>query len=160
MCPWVDEQGGLALTPVGFVILAHENLGRVAELARFLSLHGPVVIHVDTKASVAEVADLGPQIETISTRSCGWGTISLVDATLDAVRHLLDRHEVGHVCLLSGSCLPIRPIEHLVEFLAIKNAFSFFLWPQKMCQIWRHSGANGAILYRLMHKDQLVFMST
>ena len=112
-----DEQGGLALSTPGFIILAHENFHRVAELARFLSLSGPVVIHVDRRVTAHALPDLGGQITIISTRAGEWGMIGLVDATLDAARTLLSRHDVSHVCLLSGGCLPIRPAGDFKAFL-------------------------------------------
>ena len=123
--PGLDERGELALTIPGFIILAHENLNRVAELARYLSLYGAVVIHVDRRVSHAGLDDLGARVDVISTRACDWGMISLVDATLDAARHLLARHDVGHVCLLSGSCLPTRPLDQLVSFLDVNRDTDF-----------------------------------
>lgn len=113
-----DVGRGLVLSAPGFIILAHAHLHRAAQLARFLARTGPVVIHVDTKTGADALSDVSENICMISTRSCHWGMMGLVDATLDCARLLLDRYRVSHVCLLSGSCLPIRPLGELVEFLA------------------------------------------
>ena len=122
-----DEPGSLALAPPGFILLAHENLHRVAQLARFLALTGPVVIHVDRRSDRQGLTDLGPRVQVISTRSCEWGMMGLVDATLDAARILLSEkaEPVGHVCLLSGSCLPVRAPADLVSFLALHTETDF-----------------------------------
>lgn len=108
----------------GFVILAHDALHRVAQLARHLADAGaPVVVHVDRRVSPAARAALqegaGSDVTVIATWAPEWGRFSLVAATLDAVEELLARApEVGHVCLLSGACLPIRPLEDLTAYLA------------------------------------------
>ena len=51
--------------------------------------------------------------------------MGLVDATLDAARILLERSDVSHVCLLSGSCLPVRPLSELSRFLAAHPGTDF-----------------------------------
>jgi hypothetical protein len=110
---------------VGFVILAHEHLGRVAELARALAREDArVAIHVDAKVRPramrgleAAVADdrfirFAPRVR------CEWGTFSLVEATQGAAGLVLASWpEVTHVFLLSGACLPVRPVAELKMFL-------------------------------------------
>ena len=90
----------------------------MAELVRYLSLTGPVTVHVDKRANAGMLHDLGKRVEVLSIHATEWGMMGLVDATLDAARNLLSRADVDHVCLLSGSCLPIRPVEELADFLA------------------------------------------
>jgi hypothetical protein len=41
-----------------------------------------------------------------------------VAATLDAARLMLDEHDVRHVFLASGACLPLRPVDELRAHLA------------------------------------------
>ena len=110
----------------GFVMLAHEALHRAAQVAQIISEAGcPVVIHVDRRVSdkayrtfansVAGLAEvtLAPRI------ACDWGTWSLVQASRDGAEALLtNRPDLTHVALISGSCLPIKPIEELKHFLA------------------------------------------
>jgi len=110
---------------VGFAILAHVNLHRAGQLARALADWGaPVALHVDARAPEAEFAALReacadrPRIALIDRRPCEWGMFSLVEATLDCVSHLLQTAPgIGHVCLLSGACLPIRPLDDLSRHL-------------------------------------------
>lgn len=100
---------------VGFVILAHERQDRVAQLARHLQKNGSeVVVHLDRR-----VAPQGLDcIDVLQTKASDWGRFSLVEATLDGVAHLLDKPGLTHVALVSGSCLPVRPITELQDHLA------------------------------------------
>ncbi|MEM9812255.1 MAG: beta-1,6-N-acetylglucosaminyltransferase [Pseudomonadota bacterium] len=111
---------------IGFVILAHADLHRTAALARFLAAQDcPVAIHVDANTSTpafealkAEVAG-EPRIVFAERHACEWGRFSLVDATLSGVETIFARWpEVSHITLLSGSCLPVRPIKALQRLLA------------------------------------------
>lgn len=118
---------------VGFVMLVHEALGRAAEVARAIASEGfPVVIHVDRRVATDEYDRL---IETLSDlaritfserRRCEWGTWSLVEASRDASERLLREYpEIGHVYLMSGSCLPIKPLSDLAEMLRKHPATDF-----------------------------------
>ena len=114
----------------GFVVLAHERLDHAAALARHLADAGaPVVVHVDARspgAARAALDDLPGRARVISTRCAEWGMFGLVDATLDAVRTLEAlAPDLRHVALLSGSCLPIRPVAELDRFLAARPASDF-----------------------------------
>ncbi len=118
---------------VGFIMLCHTALDRAAEVARFWAAAGcPVVIHLDRRVVRAEreafarrVADL--EIVSFSRRyACEWGTWSLVAATQAAATQLLARHaDVGHVFLSSGACLPLRPAEELIAYLAHRPRTDF-----------------------------------
>lgn len=107
----------------GFIILAHERLDRAASLAGYLAAAGAaVVIHVDRRvpaAARARLTALPGCVRVISTRRAEWGMFGLVGAALDAMRALdAMAPDLRHVCLLSGACLPIRPVEELDAFLA------------------------------------------
>ncbi|MEO1491532.1 MAG: beta-1,6-N-acetylglucosaminyltransferase [Pseudomonadota bacterium] len=107
-----------------FVILAHERFDRVGQLARCLTGQGAeVVVHVDRQGGSAALdaarREIGAAATVISTQRTVWGRMGLVDATLDAVRVLLrGEGAFSHVCLLSGSCLPVRPLGELDALLA------------------------------------------
>lgn len=111
---------------LGFVMLAHTELGRVEELARYFSgFDCPVVIHIDRKTPRAEVDALvtrladQPLVHLTREHRCGWGLWSMVAATQDAAQILLDRFpQVTHVSLISGDCLPLRPLDRFLAFLA------------------------------------------
>jgi len=110
---------------VGFVMLVHTALDRAAEVARHWADQGsPVVIHVDRRVPredyrrfVEGLADL-PELRFSSRYRCEWGTWSLVQATLTATElALAEFPELTHVCLASGSCLPLRPVADLEAYL-------------------------------------------
>ena len=111
---------------IGFVMLAHEALHRAARVAQVISDAGcPVVIHVDRRTSDKAFETFQDSIKglpfvTLAPRIvCDWGTWSLVQASRDAAEDLLARHhDVTHVALISGSCLPIKSMGDLKTFLA------------------------------------------
>lgn len=101
----------------GFVILAHRDLHRAGALARHLARAGaPVVLHVDARAPRGAAArclrrcrDV-PGLWLAPRVASGWGGFGLVRATLGAARLLREVAPVSHVMLLSGACLPLRPL--------------------------------------------------
>ena len=110
---------------VGFIMMCHTALDRAAQVARFWSVAGcPVVIHVDRRVPrhefrefVQALADL-ENVSFSRRYACEWGTWSLVAATQTAAMQMLMQHRnVRHVYLASGSCLPLRPTNELVDYL-------------------------------------------
>ena len=110
---------------LGFVMLCHTALGRAAQIARYWATRDcPVVIHVDKRSPNAaadklraDLADL-PNIRFSSRHACEWGTWGIVAATQAAASVMLaDFPQVRHVCLASGSCLPLRPVDELRDYL-------------------------------------------
>ena len=110
---------------VGFVMLAHAALNRSAQVAKVISDAGfPLVVHVDARVGPAydtfkmKVAGL-PHVSLAPRTACEWGTWALVQASRDAAQDLLRSHpELTHVYLISGACLPIKPLSDLAAFLA------------------------------------------
>lgn len=110
---------------VGVVMLVHTDLERADQIARHWVAGGcPVVIHVDRKVDkelytkfatgLSDVAD----VKFCERFKCEWGMWGLVAATQAASEKLLDAFPaVRHVFLSSGSCLPLRPVQELVEYL-------------------------------------------
>lgn len=118
---------------VGFVMLCHTAFDRAAQVARHWAAQGsPVVIHVDRRADRAEVqrfrdglADLAG-VRFAPRHACEWGTFGIVAATLDAATVMLrDFAGVRHVMLVSGSCLPLRPLADLVAYLDARPRTDF-----------------------------------
>lgn len=118
---------------VGFAMLVHNSLGRAEQVARHWAQNGcPVVIHVDKKVNrraynsiVANLADLD-NVKFCARHSCEWGTWSLVRASQDAAELLLASFPaVRHVFLASGSCLPLRPVREMVDYLADRPMTNF-----------------------------------
>ena len=119
--------------PLGIVMLCHTALGRAAELARHWAASGcPVVIHVDRRVPRDDIETMRraladcPGIGFSERYACEWGTWSLVAATLAATQQLLADHaDVRHVCLVSGMCLPLRPVAELVAYLEEHSGTDF-----------------------------------
>ncbi|MEO0937507.1 MAG: beta-1,6-N-acetylglucosaminyltransferase [Pseudomonadota bacterium] len=118
---------------VGIIMLVHTALDRAEQAARHWAAGGcPVVIHVDKSVprarfhrfskALAEVPNL-----KFSTRyRCEWGTWGLVAASQAASELMLGSFPgVRHVFLASGSCLPLRPVEELVDYLAVRPRTDF-----------------------------------
>jgi len=111
---------------IGFVMMAHAALDRAGQVARHLADHGcPVVIHVDRRSPSAAFFDLVDQVRDLRNVhfarrvKCDWGTWSLVEASRSSAQTLLKiAPDVQHVYLVSGACLPIKPLDHLTSFLA------------------------------------------
>ena len=118
---------------LGVVMLCHHELAIAARMARVWVQGGAAVsIHVDAKTSESQVAgmrnelDQMPQVLFSRRHACEWGTFSLVRATLDAAELLLERFpDVTHIILVSGACLPLRPVADLRAFLALHSERDF-----------------------------------
>lgn len=111
---------------VGFIMMCHTALDRAAQVARHWASHDcPVVLHVDKRVKrrvydklVSDLSDLG-NVRFSPRYTCEWGTWGLVAATQSAAEQLLHHFPgLGHVFLTSGSCLPLRPVDELVSYLA------------------------------------------
>ena len=118
---------------VGIIMLVHTAFNRAEQVARHWATAGcPVVIHVDTMvpratydAFVQKLADV-PTVLFSKRHRCEWGTWGLVAASQDASELMLKRFEhVRHVYLASGSCLPLRPVQELVDYLADRPRTDF-----------------------------------
>ncbi|MEC3860665.1 beta-1,6-N-acetylglucosaminyltransferase [Mesobacterium sp. TK19101] len=119
--------------PLGIVMLVHTALNRAGQVARHWARAGcPVVIHVDRNVPraayqnfVRSLSDT-PHIEFSRRHRCEWGTWGIVAATQDAAEQVLRRYpEVRHVYLTSGSCLPLRPVQDLIDYLAARPRTDF-----------------------------------
>lgn len=118
---------------LGVVMLVHTAFDRAEQMARHWAAGGcPVVIHVDAvvsrklfRAFVKSLADV-PGIRFSKRVRCDWGTWGLVSASQTASEMLLiENNDVSHVYLVSGSCLPLRPVEDLVKYLADRPQTDF-----------------------------------
>ncbi|WP_299501611.1 beta-1,6-N-acetylglucosaminyltransferase [uncultured Roseobacter sp.] len=118
---------------VGIVMLVHTALGRAEQVARhWAAADCPIVIHVDKNvprktynAFVSRLSDL-PDVAFSKRFRCEWGTFGIVAATQSASELMLSRFaQVRHVYLASGSCLPLRPVNELIDYLAERPQTDF-----------------------------------
>ncbi|MBD3624265.1 MAG: glycosyl transferase [Rhodobacteraceae bacterium] len=118
---------------IGVVLLAHEQVRRTAQVALHMARHDcRVALHIDARVQRSDMQILNglllehPNVVLVPRRRCHWGTFSLVDASLDALRLLFARWpDITHVCQLSGSCLPIKPVEDLSAHLTRHQGVDF-----------------------------------
>ncbi len=118
---------------VGIVMLVHTALDRAKQVARHWAAGGcPVVIHVDRKVPQSEFNRFRSALSETDLISfsrrhrCEWGTWGIVAAALSASEQMLRQHPgVRHVYLASGSCLPLRPVQDLVDYLAARPDTDF-----------------------------------
>ena len=111
---------------LGILMLVHSDLARAVQVARHWASNGnPVVFHIDSKVSTADLTELKNSVSDLDNvrfckrEDCRWGTWSLVAATQNAAEMMLTEFPtIRHVALTSGSCIPLRPIEELVDYLA------------------------------------------
>lgn len=123
-----------------FLILAHDRPKDVAELARMLSNAGSdarTLIHFDLSASSSDFAQLerevadDARVELVCNRvSTKWGSWGLVKAPLNSLAQAeMSLEDWGwtpdRVVLLSGACLPCRPVLQLEKFLETHSYFEF-----------------------------------
>ncbi len=123
-----------------FVILAHERPEEAAALARALvggASDARALVHFDARAGAAPVeafraAAAGePRIEALDERvATPWGEWGLVAAPLAALRRAEAMAgtwdwTADRVVLLSGACLPCRPLGQLERFLSARPQTEF-----------------------------------
>ncbi|MDO6732342.1 beta-1,6-N-acetylglucosaminyltransferase [Marinovum sp. 2_MG-2023] len=118
---------------VGVVMLVHTAFDRAEQVARHWANAGcPVVIHVDRNVTqntfqtfATAMADV-PHIRFCKRYRCEWGSWGIVAASQAASELMLHEFpDVRHVYLASGSCLPLRPVEELVDYLAARPRTDF-----------------------------------
>ncbi len=114
-------------------MLVHTALNRAEQVARHWAAAGcPVVIHADAnvprrvnRAFRKSLADV-ESVRFSGRHRCEWGTWGIVAATQEACELMLrDFPEVTHVYLASGSCMPLRPVQELRDYLAARPRTDF-----------------------------------
>lgn len=106
-------------------MLCHTALNRAEQVARHWAAQGsPVVIHVDKavpQAAYDRMVSSLSQFDTVRfcrRHRCEWGTFSLVEAMQSAAEMILHGFpHLRHVYAVSGSCMPLRPLDELQDYL-------------------------------------------
>lgn len=118
---------------VGIVMLVHNAFDRAEEVVRHWHGAGcPVVIHVDRSVKKATYSNFVTAIKDLKNvrfckrHRCEWGTWGITAATQSASEMLLaDFEDVRHAYLASGSCLPLRPVQELIDYLVKRPRTDF-----------------------------------
>ncbi|MCE8544342.1 glycosyl transferase [Ruegeria pomeroyi] len=121
------------MSTVGIVMLVHTALDRAQQVAHHWTASGcPVVIHVDRKVprkafkAFHDACIKDPLIRFSTRHRCDWGTWGIVAASQSASEQLLEEFtDIRHVYLASGSCLPLRPVQELIDYLAARPRTDF-----------------------------------
>ncbi|MCE8526480.1 glycosyl transferase [Ruegeria pomeroyi] len=121
------------MSTVGIVMLVHTALDRARQVAQHWTASGcPVVIHVDRNVSrktfkaFHDACIKDPLIRFSTRHRCDWGTWGIVAASQSASEQLLEEFtDIRHVYLASGSCLPLRPVQELIDYLAARPRTDF-----------------------------------
>ena len=121
------------MSTVGIIMLVHTALERASEVARHWAASGcPVVLHVDKNVDAGTFRKFrqglaqDPLIKFCKRHRCEWGTWGIVAASQSASGLMLQEFAaVRHVYLSSGSCLPLRPVQELVDYLAARPRTDF-----------------------------------
>lgn len=118
---------------VGIVMLVHTALDRAEQAVRHWAAGGcPVVIHVDANVPRVQFEHFANALSDIPTvrfsrrYRCEWGTWGIVAASQSASElMLMEFPDVRHVYLASGACLPLRPVQDLIDYLADRPQTDF-----------------------------------
>jgi len=118
---------------VGILMLVHTAFDRAEQVARHWTKYGcPVVIHVDSSVKpklykkFVKALDDVPDVRFCKRHKCEWGDWGLVAASQSAGETMLAEFpDVRHVYLSSGSCLPLRPVQELKDYLEARPRTDF-----------------------------------
>ncbi|MBA3479953.1 MAG: hypothetical protein H0T52_16385 [Lautropia sp.] len=104
---------------VAFGILSSwESPPAVSQMVDCLASHGSVFIHHDYSKQPDFPRLLSHAYVIQHFTETGWGSPGFVQAVFQLIRTALERSDFDFFQLLSGSCLPIRPIPDLMKHLA------------------------------------------
>ena len=121
------------MSTVGIIMLVHTALGRAERVARHWAADGcPVVIHVDSSVKpkaykkFVKALENEPDVRFCKRHKCEWGDWGLVAASQSAGETMLAEFpDVRHIYLSSGSCLPLRPVQELKDYLIERETRRF-----------------------------------
>lgn len=103
------------------VLCAKEAAPSVRQLVISLGQEYPVFVHHDHRKS-PRFAINQPNVEFVpDPTETGWGTWGFVQAIIKTMRHALEQSPFEYFQILSGSCLPIKPIGEFVRHVANRS---------------------------------------
>lgn len=125
---------------IAFILLCHKDpKGVIAQANRLTATGDYVAIHYDGRSDPGDFAlirnalsDNPGVVFAPRRRKCGWGEWSLVGATLEVARLVVETFpQATHFYMLSGDCMPIKSAEYAHAFLDAEDCdyienFDFF----------------------------------
>lgn len=124
---WVSSTQGIGSLKVSFILLAHEPPDDLRQLIdSVLSSGSDLYVHYDKKSEHDlqqysfswDLHEHPGKICFVEREAIEWGEWSIVRATLRCLAAWRDsKDESDYVMLISGSCLPTKPLEQFSSFL-------------------------------------------
>jgi hypothetical protein len=112
-----------------YILLAHKNPDQLMKLISALDDGDSMFfVHLDAKVDEAEFHILKEKKGVIFIEDrihCAWGDISLVDATIVAMRKVIQSGFAGRTTLLSGQDYPMKSTEEINLFFKNNQNFEF-----------------------------------
>ncbi|WP_297768832.1 DUF5928 domain-containing protein [uncultured Roseovarius sp.] len=114
------------MAKIAFILLCHKDPEAIVRQAEMLTAAGDYIsIHFDARAAPEAFRQIrtalgdNPNVAFAKKRiKCGWGSWSLVQATLYAVEAAVDEFpRATHFYMLSGDCAPIKSARFAHDFL-------------------------------------------
>lgn len=139
---------------IAYLILAHNHPAHLQRLVQRLAAPGVAFfVHVDAKSDLAAFAHLAPAVTFCARRvNCGWGDVSLVNATLELLKSAAaEPPGFDRFVLLSGACYPLQTPAYIEAFLtrhAVTEFIDVFTLPnvefnkslERVSRVWIRKG--------------------
>jgi len=122
------EIGESLTVRIAYLILAHDQPAHLQRLVQRLAAPGVAFyVHIDAKSDINAFAALGSTVTFCDRRvNCGWGDISLVEATLELMQCAAAAPGgFDRFILLSGACYPLQTPDYIATFLAAHDGVEF-----------------------------------
>ena len=113
-----------------FIILAHKNPAQLERLIDALNDgNSTFFIHIDKKSEASafrQLAQRNTHIASVKSVSTNWADFSLVEATLNGMKAVLEHpFQFDFISLISGQHYPIKSNEYINDFLRETNCRTF-----------------------------------
>lgn len=117
-----------------FIFIAHSDAYTVAEtISRLSHRQTSFLVHVNRDWQIEPFERLvSDKVGMVNEReSVKWGTVSLLNAILTAVRQALRDTACKRIILLSQNCVPLMPVQEIVDFFG-KSVETEFIGMRRM----------------------------
>src|SRR5579862_7450988 len=145
---------------LAYLLLTHRLPKQVVRLVGALKDRGDsFFIHVDKRADEEVHGTLqralanDPSVQFTPPHGCYWGSFSIVEATVDAMRALIaSGRDFDRVVLLSGQDYPIKPRRYIKAFLERQDDQEFIeSFPLNIPNKWTEHTGPYKDLNRILH---------
>ncbi len=104
-----------------FLILTHfspehtlKQVQRLQDAGHYFFIHFDKKLLVDTEDVFYKQLAAEPNVTILSKRvSVRWGSVTMLNATLELIRSALPKNDIGYMHLLSGECLHVKSVKYI-----------------------------------------------